>query len=400
MLRTEPEPVRWVIDGIAARGTLAMLAGRAKEGKSLLAVALAARGVSGGGDLAGIGVSPLRVLVVDAENGGPELHRRVRALGLREEHAGGFEVYEALGHDLRNDLGELETVLIEHRPDLLILDSWRSLWGGDENDPREVATCLDPIRNLTREHDTATILIHHSRRDGSGYRGSGAIAACVENVVELSRSDEDTDRRRRVLRNPACRYDQEADDRWLRIEADRERGILSLATAEAFTPAPPPTKVGYAGALIEEMLPRDHAWHPAKPILEAGEADGFPIRTMQRAARQLGVELSRNGYPSVSVWRWPTRDTVATASFGVSPVSPVENSKSLSPPSHDTRDTHDSEKDPVATVSRVSDHPHARPPDIPPDTHWLPDMLPGAAPGAAERVAAVTAHNAKPEEAR
>src|SRR4051794_19688070 len=36
MLTTEPEPVDWLIGGVVARGTLTLLAGREKEGKSLL----------------------------------------------------------------------------------------------------------------------------------------------------------------------------------------------------------------------------------------------------------------------------------------------------------------------------------------------------------------------------
>ena len=235
MLTSEPEPVDWLIEGVVARGTLTLLAGREKEGKSLLAMACAARGASGGGELAGIRVEPLRVLIIDAENGDRELHRRLRSLGLRATHAARIEVYEATGHDMRHHLHEVEAVLVASKPDLLILDSWRSLWAGDENDSGEVARVLDPLRNLIRQHNAGAVLIHHMRK-GGGYRGSSAIGASVENVVELSRHDDDPDRRRRRLRNPACRYEQEADDRWLRIEADRDLGQLLVGETDPFHP--------------------------------------------------------------------------------------------------------------------------------------------------------------------
>jgi predicted ATP-dependent serine protease len=199
-------------------------------------MACAACGASGGGTLAGIRVKPLRVLIIDAENGDRELHRRMRSLGLRANHAARIEVYEATGHDLRRNLHEVEAVLADSKPDLLVLDSWRSLWAGDENDSGEVAKVLDPLRNLIRYHNAGALLIHHMRK-GGGYRGSSAIGASVENVVELSRHEDDLDRRRRRLRNPACRYEQEADDRWLRIEADRERGLLVVDETEAFHPS-------------------------------------------------------------------------------------------------------------------------------------------------------------------
>ena len=248
MLTSEPEPVDWLIGGVVARGTLTLLAGREKEGKSLLAMACAARGASGGGTLAGIRVEPLRVLIIDAENGDRELHRRMRSLGLRANDAARIEVYEASGHDLRRNLHEVEAVLADSKPDLLVLDSWRSLWAGDENDSGEVAKVLDPLRNLIRRHNAGAVLIHHMRK-GGGYRGSSAIGACVEMVVELSRHEEDPDRRRRRLHNSACRYEQEADDRWLRIEADRERGLLLVDETEAFHPS-----AGARDDAAEELL--------------------------------------------------------------------------------------------------------------------------------------------------
>ena len=47
LLSTDPEPVNWLIEGLVARGTLTLLVGREKEGKSLLALALAATMVQG-----------------------------------------------------------------------------------------------------------------------------------------------------------------------------------------------------------------------------------------------------------------------------------------------------------------------------------------------------------------
>jgi predicted ATP-dependent serine protease len=233
MLTSDPEPVDWIAEGIVARGTLTLLAGREKEGKSLLAMAIAARAATGGGFLAGVDVSAARTLIVDAENGERELHRRLRSSGLAHEHADRIEVYETHAHDLRRHLHELEAVLESHRPDLVVLDSWRSLWGGDENDAGEVARVLDPLRNLIRGHNAGALLVHHMRK-GGGYRGSSAIGASVENVIEMARMEDDPERRRRRLRNTACRYEQEADERWLSIEADRERGLLLIAETDAY----------------------------------------------------------------------------------------------------------------------------------------------------------------------
>ena len=123
MLTEDPEPIDYLVRGVVARGTLTLLLGREKQGKTLVTMAFAARGVAGGGTLAGIEVAPLRVLIVDAENGYRELHRRVRLLGLQAAHAERIEICEAVGHDLRHHIGELAGLLTEVRPDLVVLDS-------------------------------------------------------------------------------------------------------------------------------------------------------------------------------------------------------------------------------------------------------------------------------------
>ena len=88
MVREEPPAVPWVVEGLVARGMLTILAGREGEGKSLLATALAA-GVTLGEDEAGMVCHRGRALIIDAENGFYEIHRRVHALGLSPE---GLEV--------------------------------------------------------------------------------------------------------------------------------------------------------------------------------------------------------------------------------------------------------------------------------------------------------------------
>ena len=234
MLATEPEPVDYLVEGVVARGYLSLLVGREKTGKSLLALATSARCAEGGGSVAGIQCAAARVLYVDCENGSREIHRRVRLLGLTTAH--GLVVYEGAGFNLASGLDELDAVLTDVRPDLVWLDSWRSMWVGDENSAQEASAALDPLRELIRRHNVGAGLLHHANKLGQ-YRGSTAVGASVENIVELSRAEDDEDRRRRRLRNSACRFEQEAGDRWVRLEADRSRGLLLIDEAEAFVPS-------------------------------------------------------------------------------------------------------------------------------------------------------------------
>lgn len=236
LVTTEPPPLDWLADGIWCRGKLALLGGREKRGKSLVLLALAVLMASGGGEVAGITVKPGRVLLIDAENGEREIHRRLRAMRLAPEHAHNLLVAEARGFDLREHLGMVADLAQRHAVDLLLLDSFRALWRGDERDEAKVAAALDPLRELAHDTEIAISLIHHAQKGGDEYRGSSAIGACVEWCVMLDRQADDEDKTRRRLTNPLARFAPERPDRWLSICSDGDDGPVSLKAANAFVP--------------------------------------------------------------------------------------------------------------------------------------------------------------------
>lgn len=179
MSTTLPPPVPWVCDGLVARGALTLLAGEPGRGKSWLALGLA-MGVSEGSIVAGIPCHQGSTLYIDAENGASELHRRVHQLGLKR----GVAFYESEGFDL-DSIDELDAYFVKHQPTLIVLDGLRSLWSGDENDSGAVTHMLMRLRERLRRFDVGCLLIHHLNKTG-GYRGSGALAAEPEVVVQMS----------------------------------------------------------------------------------------------------------------------------------------------------------------------------------------------------------------------
>lgn len=181
----EPPPVPWVADGISAAGCLTLLAGEAGQGKSWLALGLC-KGVVEGRAIAGIPCKPGKAMYVDAENGYVELHRRTRAIGIE---SAGFSVYLAEGFNLGRNLPTLAHHIAVERPSLLILDGMRSLWtDGDENDSASTSGVLDSLREMLREYEVGCILLHHLSKIGR-YRGSTAIAASPEILVNMYRSE-------------------------------------------------------------------------------------------------------------------------------------------------------------------------------------------------------------------
>jgi putative DNA primase/helicase len=198
MLRTAPPPVPWVVEPLLAQGCVTMLAGREGTGKSMLALAMAAA-IGHGADVAGLGCRPGRVLYVDAENGEREAHRRIHGLGGVAPGSLGY--VEASGFSLASHLAELNALVEDRCPDVLMLDSLRSLAPGlDENDSQQAEAALRPVVRLTQAREMATLILHHAGKVGTEYRGSTAIGAAVELGFTLSQHPDDPDgaRRRRL----------------------------------------------------------------------------------------------------------------------------------------------------------------------------------------------------------
>lgn len=219
LLGVEPEPVNWIVEGFAARGAVTMLAGRYGQGKSLLAQSLAigvAEGVPGH-HVAGFTVHAGRSLILDAENGPALIHARLKGLGLSPEGARNLRAVTARSFDIEADEDALRALLEAHTPDLLVLDTWTSLWRGSEASVEQVQDCLNLLRDIAREYDLAVILLHHTVKSGEGFRGSGAIGATIEGVFVLDRPDELDDTAARVVTCEKLRIAPEPAPRYFRV---------------------------------------------------------------------------------------------------------------------------------------------------------------------------------------
>jgi hypothetical protein len=230
MLATEPPPVPWVVEPLLAEGCVTMLAGREGQGKSMLALALASA-VGHGATVAGLECGPGRTLIVDAENGEREAHRRIRGLGVKPDTL----VYvEAVGFNLAHDVELLYDLVDDHDPAVVVLDSLRSLAPGlDENDSRPVEAALRPVSRLAQDKGIPVLLLHHAGKQGVEYRGSTAIGAAVELGFTLSRHEDDPDKRTR--RRLACwksRPAPEPEPRWISLES--RDGMVLLGEVEPY----------------------------------------------------------------------------------------------------------------------------------------------------------------------
>jgi predicted ATP-dependent serine protease len=226
MATTEPPKVGWLVEPVLPQGTLVAFYAPGGDGKSLTAAGLAAA-IGRGAEVAGLKCQQGTTLYWDAENGPHEIHRRVHALDLPADYV---RVADTSRLDLRQHMQVIEAEVVEQRPDLLVIDSFRSHTPGlDENDTAQTARALEPLRRLAHETGTTILLMHHANKGGKDYRGASSIRDAVDVLWHLGRADDDPDRQRRFLSYRKMRVAAEPDTLWLRLEVDRGRVLVDQA---------------------------------------------------------------------------------------------------------------------------------------------------------------------------
>ena len=195
--------VEWVVDDLLPAGALALLLGRPKVGKSLLAIDLLAC-VARGEPFLERPTRPGPTLYVPAEDSPAVLRQRLRArlgddrdLPLVVLPADGT-LDQAVHLDDVASFRRLARTIVDLRPRVVVLDPFREFHRLDENDADTMAALLRPLRQLARGTGTLLVLVHHRGKRGTdaslAARGSTAITGAVDLVLAfdpLPESSED-----------------------------------------------------------------------------------------------------------------------------------------------------------------------------------------------------------------
>ena len=229
MLREQPPPVPWLVDGIVARGCLTVLHGDGGIGKSFLALQLCVAAMSGGRFL-DRDTKRCRVLYVDAENGVGEAHRRLHLLGAEEGIADLFEYVVADAHDLIKNSDDLEDMVRICKPDLIVVDSLASVWSIQEIDATEMTRALMVLTRIANRYNAGVIALHHDKKDGSIYRGSSAVQAACQIRFHLRRhsADDGDDASKLVLQRKKNRMGPQDLNIYLQINPSADRLEVSV----------------------------------------------------------------------------------------------------------------------------------------------------------------------------
>ena len=189
-LLAEPdEAVDYLVEERIARGSVVLLAGKPKAGKSTAARGLALE-VARGGSWLGFRCLPRPVWYLALEDKRSEVKRHFRTMGA----TGSEPVRFFFRQPTDRLIGQLHALAEREHPGLIVVDTLQRLIRAQNlNDYAEVTTKLTPILTLARETGAAMLLVHHAGKSERGgidsILGSTALAGSVDNVFLLNRRD-------------------------------------------------------------------------------------------------------------------------------------------------------------------------------------------------------------------
>jgi len=194
--------VDWFIKDILPNTGITFMGGKPGRGKSILAIHMAFHIAAGIPWLGKFQTKKAKVLYIDEDNSLHSLHHHfgIIARGLKEfttEDIENFTVVTDLGIKI-DDMNDtrIEKLVVKHRPDLVILDSYVRFMNGDQNDNKEIARTYDVIKKIMAKYKCAFFSLHHVAKSNDqllnvtsmeALRGGGDIAGQASGVLMMEK---------------------------------------------------------------------------------------------------------------------------------------------------------------------------------------------------------------------
>lgn len=184
------QPREWLVENVIPHGTVTLFAGDGGVGKSLLAMQLAVA-VATNGCWIGLKPSLGTVVYLSAEDEVRDIHGRLLDMigDLNSLHNLDIVPLADLDATLAVPnkeglmeptamFGAVEDVVIDKRPDLLVLDTQADFFGGDEIKKIQARGFIALLRRLAIQYNMTVLLLSHPSQSGmaSGTGTSGNVA--------------------------------------------------------------------------------------------------------------------------------------------------------------------------------------------------------------------------------
>lgn len=194
----------WLVENLIPEANVTILSGDGATGKSLLALQLAIATATGGMWI-GYKPTPGRVLFVSAEDELGELHRRLDQIVPDLASLTRLVLVPLAGKDAvlaaptgRDGLLKptpvfeaLRQTIMQHQPNVLILDTLADLFGGDEIKKIHARQFIGQLRGLALEFNLTILLLSHPSQagmtSGSGTSGNTAWNNSVRSRLYFER---------------------------------------------------------------------------------------------------------------------------------------------------------------------------------------------------------------------
>lgn len=187
-LAAQPD-ARWIVDGVIPERATVIVYGPSGVGKSFVCQSIAAS-LAGGFDWLGRPVESGAVLYIFAE-GGSGAGKRFQALADAWHKGKPIDALRVLpvapNLTLDADVAELEALNREHDFAAIVYDTLNRVAGdAEENSATAMSGILNAIERIRRAGSrTTSVIVHHSGKNGD-QRGSTALWAAADTVLELS----------------------------------------------------------------------------------------------------------------------------------------------------------------------------------------------------------------------
>lgn len=216
LLSHEYPPQEYIVENLIPEASITILSGTSRSYKTYALLHLAAV-VADGAELFGkLPAHKAGALMIDEENGGRLLQKRLKQLGTQKDLPVYFTSYS--GFNISDFyIEKILDVCLSNNIKLVIIDSLVRIHSGDENSAGEMSKVFRQLRRLSG-NNIAVLITHHTNKQG-GYRGSTEIMAATDSFLTVTRKN----KHYLTFSQLKQRYDEEMDNFEVKVNSKGDK---------------------------------------------------------------------------------------------------------------------------------------------------------------------------------